>query len=169
MFFCCSLASHIRCCWWGRGSIQLRGVCAYGKLNYHLGKRAHDEGRPSLYPDVDFCRNPQAVCSHDKYPDIKWIAGMFRWITEVQTYNRGDFNYMDRLIKFVDGGLRDWSFVHGMSGIVTQGCHEPPCIEGVEFDGADRKATFIKTLRLLGLTVNDGTATNRRLGEKNSR
>ena len=59
--------------------------------------------------------------------------------------------------------------IHLMSGIVTQGCHEPPCIEGVEFDGADRKATFIKTLRLLGLTVNDGTATNRRLGEKNSR
>jgi len=155
------------CCWWGRGSIQLRGVCAYGKLNYHLGKRAHDEGRPSMYPDVDFCRDPQAVCSHEKYPDLKWIAGMFRWITEVQTYDQGDFNYMNRLIRFVDGGLQDWTFVHGMSGIVTQGCHEPPCIEGVEFDGADRMATFKKTLRLLGLSVNDGSATGRRLGELN--
>lgn len=153
------------CCWWGRGSIQLRGVCAYGKLNYHLGKRANDEGRPAMFPDVDFCRNPQAVCSHEKYPDLKWIAGMFRWITEVQTYDRGEFSYMQRLINFVDGGLQDWSFVHGVSGLVTQGCHEPPCIEGVEFDGAGRKATFIKTLKLLGLSVNEKTATGRRLGE----
>ena len=160
------LNHHIfSCCWWGRGSIQLRGVCAYGKLNYHLGKRANDEGRPAMFPDVDFCRNPQAVCSHEKYPDLKWIAGMFRWITEVQTYDRGEFSYMQRLINFVDGGLQDWSFVHGVSGLVTQGCHEPPCIEGVEFDGAGRKATFIKTLKLLGLSVNEKTATGRRLGE----
>ncbi|KAL7535108.1 hypothetical protein ACHAXR_010138 [Thalassiosira sp. AJA248-18] len=155
------------CCWWGRGSIQIRGTCAYGKLNYHLGKRAHDEGRPSMYPDIDFCRDPQAICSHKQYPDLKWIAGMFRWITEIQAYNQGEFSYMQRLIDFVDGGLRDWTFVHGLSGIVAQGCHEPPCVEGAEFDGADRKATFIRTLRLLGLSVDDGTATGRRLGESN--
>mmetsp|Transcript_15922 Transcript_15922/g.34466 ORF Transcript_15922/g.34466 Transcript_15922/m.34466 type:complete len:627 (+) Transcript_15922:307-2187(+) len=156
------------CCWWGRGSIQLRGTCAYGKLNYFLGKRAHDEGRPSMYPDVDFCRNPQAICSHVKYPNLKWIAGMFRWIADVQTYNSEEFNYMQRLVDFVDGGLQDWSFVHGVSGIVTQGCHAPPCYEGAEFnDGVERKATFIKTLRLLGLSVKDDgpTATGRRLGE----
>lgn len=154
-----------RCCWWGRGSIQLRGTCAYGKLNYHLGKRAADEGRPSMFPDIDFCRNPQAICSSEGYPDLKWIAGMFRWTTEIQTYSQGEFNYMQGLMNFVDGGLQDWSFVHNVSGIVTQGCHEPPCIEGAEFDGADRKATFMKTLRLLGLKVKDGTtASKRRLG-----
>lgn len=113
-----------------------------------------------MYPDVDFCREPQAICSHEKYPNLKWMAGLFRWVTEIQTYNQGDFNYMQRLIDFVDGGLRDMTFVHGLSGIVTQGCHEPPCVEGAEFYGADRKATFIKTLRLLGLSaVDDTTAT----------
>mmetsp|Transcript_763 Transcript_763/g.1605 ORF Transcript_763/g.1605 Transcript_763/m.1605 type:complete len:666 (+) Transcript_763:172-2169(+) len=163
------------CCWWGRGAIQIRGVCAYGKLNYFLGKRAHDEGRPSMFPDIDFCRDPQAVCSNPNYPDLKWIAGMFRWITEVQTYNRGDYSYMQRLVDFVDGGLQDWTFVHGLSGIVTQGCHEPPCAFGVEFeDGASRKATFIRTLKLLGLSPgkSDGmthTADGRRLGESSNR
>lgn len=152
----CLFSSFSRCCWWGRGAIQLRGTCAYGKLNYHLGKRAADEGRSSaMFPDVDFCMNPQAICSHERYPDLKWIAGMFRWITEVQTYNTPEFNYYNRLMAFVDGGLKDWSFVHGVSGIVTQGCHGPPCMEGAEFDGVSRKATFIKTLKLLGLKVKD--------------
>ena len=148
------------CCWWGRGSLSLRGTCSYGKLNYYLGKRAHDEGRPSLYPDIDFCTNPHAICSNNRqHPDLKWIAGMFRWITVIQTYNKGGFNYMQELINFVDSGLQDMSFIHGVSGIVTQGCHDPPCAnKGGEFNGATRKATFIKTLRILGLKVNDGTA-----------
>ena len=84
---------------------------------------------------------------------------MFRWITVIQTYNKGGFNYMQELINFVDSGLQDMSFIHGVSGIVTQGCHDPPCAnKGGEFNGATRKATFIKTLRILGLKVNDGTA-----------
>ncbi len=147
-----------RCCWWGRGSIQLRGTCAYGKLNYFLGKRAADEGRPSMFPDIDFCRNPQAVCSDTRYPDLKWIAGLSRWITEIQLYNKGGFQYVQRLREFVDGGLQDWSFIQGVSGIATQGCHDPPCREGaVVFDGNDRMMTFIKTLRILGLPMKDET------------
>ena len=149
---------HPRCCWWGRGSLQLRGTCAYGKLNYFLGKRAADEGRPSMFPDIDFCRNPQAVCSDVRYPDLKWIAGLFRWVTEIQSYNKEGFQYLQQLREFVDGGLQDWSFVQGVSGIVTQGCHEPPCQEGAaELDGTDRLMTFIKTLRVLGLPVKDET------------
>ena len=153
-----------RCCWWGRGSINLRGPCAYGKLNYFLGKRAADDGRPSMFPDVDFCKDPSSVCSNESYPDLKWIAGMFRWVTEIQTYNEEEFNFMQQLKNFVDGGLKDWEFIHRVSGIVTQGCHSPPCVEGAEFDGVERKAMFVKTLKLFGLVVNDATATGRRLG-----
>lgn len=166
------------CCWWGRGAIQLRGTCAYGKLNYFLGKRAADEGRPSMYPNIDFCLNPESICSSPTYPNLKWIVGMFRWITEVQPYHGlandrdgvEEFHYMQRLVQFVDGGLKDWSFVHGLSGIVAQGCHTPPCYDGADLtDGAERKATFIKTLRLLGLSVKDDgvAASGRRLGENN--
>ena len=39
--------------------IQTSGVCNFGKLNYFLGKRAHDEGRESRYPDIDFCKDPE--------------------------------------------------------------------------------------------------------------
>ncbi|KAL9180298.1 hypothetical protein ACHAXT_008268 [Thalassiosira profunda] len=153
------------CCWWGRGAVHLRGPCQYGKLNYYLGARAAAEGRPSWYPDVDFCADPGAVCDHPDHPELRWIAGLFRWIVDIQTYSDGEFGYLQRLVDFVDGGMKDWSFVHGVAGIATQGCHSPPCREGAEFDGAGRKATFVKALRLLGLTVDEGTATSRRLGE----
>ena len=45
------------CCWWGRGVLRgvTRGRCFFGQLNYHIGARAAREGRPSLYPIVDFC------------------------------------------------------------------------------------------------------------------
>ncbi len=39
--------------------IQTSGICNFGKLNYFLGKRAHDEGRESRYPDIDFCKDPE--------------------------------------------------------------------------------------------------------------
>ena len=152
------------CCWWGRGSLHIKGVCAYGKLNHYLGKKAADEGRPSMFPDIDFCKSPSAVCDSTTYPDLKWISGMFRWITEVQTYNVNEWDYMQQLKNFVDGGLKNWEFIHRVSGIVTQGCHTPPCLDGAYFDGVERKAIFVKTLKLLGLVVNDGLAAGRRLG-----
>ena len=47
------------CCWWGRGVIQTTGVCNFGKLNYFLGARAAREGRTSMFPSIDFCRDPE--------------------------------------------------------------------------------------------------------------
>ena len=64
---------------------------------------------------------------------------------------------MQELIMFVDGGMQDWTFAHGAAGIVTQGCHKPPCVEGTEFDGANHMATFRKTLKLFGLSTGDRT------------
>jgi hypothetical protein len=117
-----------------------------------------------MFPDVDFCLDPGAVCSNEKYPNMKWITGMFRWVMDVQTYNIEDFYYIEELIKFVDGGFQDWSFIHRVSGIVSQGCHKPPCVEGSQFDGAIRKDAFVKTLQLFGLRVNAASESSRRLG-----
>jgi len=161
------------CCWWGRGSIQVRGRCGYGRLNHYLGKGAADGGRKAMYPDVDFCKNPGAVCDggpEGEHTNLKWTAGMFKWIFDVQNFVATDqsWSYLDHLRQFVDGGFKDWSFVHRVSGLVLQGCHEPPCYEGAEFDGAERKATFIKTLKLFGFSVPDEGAaveTGRRLME----
>jgi hypothetical protein len=49
----------------------------FGKLNYFLGARAAEEGRPSRYPTVDFCKDPEIICSSSEYKELKWIAGMF--------------------------------------------------------------------------------------------
>ncbi|KAL7532158.1 hypothetical protein ACHAXR_009762, partial [Thalassiosira sp. AJA248-18] len=117
------------CCWWGRGIIQTRGTCNYGKLNYFLGKRAADEGRTALYPKIDFCDFPQGVCSSDETygGELQWMVGFFEWTDRIQTYDVDGWNYIEKLQEFTDGGYKDWSFVDAVSGIVNIGCHNPPC------------------------------------------
>ena len=67
------------CCWWGRGVIQTTGVCNYGKLNMYVGQRAARRGVASRFSDIDFCRQPEAICANSKYPELKWVAGFFYW------------------------------------------------------------------------------------------
>ncbi|KAL7551637.1 hypothetical protein ACHAWF_014829 [Thalassiosira exigua] len=117
-------------------------------LNYYLGKRAADEGRDSRYPDIDFCRDPGAVCSRDDHPELKWIAGMFYWVRSLQTYDEG-WNYISNLKAFVRGGMQDDSFIDAVSGIVNRGCHNPPCGTGPLDGGYERKENFKKVLEVL--------------------
>lgn len=51
----------------------------FGKLNYFLGARAAAEGRPSRYPDIDFCLDPEAICASEEHQELKWVAGLFYW------------------------------------------------------------------------------------------
>jgi len=150
------------CCWWGRGVIQTTGVCNFGKLNYYLGSRAAAEGRDALFPQIDFCRNPNAICEAGSPPELKWIAGFFYWLNAVQTYstNAGDYgdsrayNYIDELKAWVDGGMSngDVRFINGASGIVNRGCHNPPnCGTGVLDGERDRQDNFKIMLRAMSL------------------
>eukprot|EP00929_Paragymnodinium_shiwhaense_P097023 TRINITY_DN587_c0_g2_i1.p1 TRINITY_DN587_c0_g2~~TRINITY_DN587_c0_g2_i1.p1 ORF type:complete len:537 (-),score=85.97 TRINITY_DN587_c0_g2_i1:404-2014(-) len=142
------------CCWWGRGVIQTTGVCNFGKLNYYLGKRAANEGRVSAYPQVDFCKNPGAICGPDGPSELKWVAGFFYWLNSVQPYSSGSWNYQAELKKWVDGGRKrgENSFINGASGIVNRGCHNPPnCGTGELHGGAARIANFNKVLDAMGL------------------
>merc|ERR1712127_1165351 len=150
------------CCWWGRGVIQTTGVCNFGKLNYYLGKRAAAEGRDALFPQIDFCTNPNAICEAGSPPELKWIAGFFYWLNAVQTYSTaageyGDsnpFNYINELKAWVDGGMNtgDVRFISGASGIVNRGCHNPPnCGTGVLDGEKDRQANFNTMLSAMGL------------------
>ena len=55
-------------------------------------------------------------------------------------------------------GMKDGYFIHGVSAIVTQGCHEAPCpgvaSTGAEMkDAADRWAYFLQVAEALGLPV----------------
>jgi predicted chitinase len=137
------------CCWWGRGVIQSTGLGNYGKLNYYLGAKAAARGAAAPYADIDFCKTPDAVCSSTKYPELKWIAGLFYWMQSVQSYATAEFNYMSRLKAFVDGGMTDDTFIDAVSGIVNRGCPRATCPAGAVDGLAERKANLHKVLKVL--------------------
>lgn len=120
-------------------------------MNYFLGKRAADENRPSRYPSIDFCKEPDAICASEEFQELKWIAGMFYWVESLQTYDNGGWNYLTKLHEFVDGGMTDTSFIDSVSGIVNRGCHNPPCGTGPLDGGPERRTNFQKVLSEFGL------------------
>lgn len=142
------------CCWWGRGVIQTTGVCNFGKLNYYLGARAAREGRTAMFPEVDFCRDPEAICASTKHPELKWIAGFYYFMTEVQPWNAQGFDYLIELRAFVDSGMKssDTKFIDAVSAIVNRGCPDLKTCPAGEVDGVwDRQDNFRKVLMGMGL------------------
>jgi len=140
------------CCWWGRGVIQTTGVCNFGKLNYYMGKRGKDEGRDVLYPSLDFCKNPEAICEPSSPPALKWIAGFFYWLNSVQSYvDKDGWVYMDKLRNWTDAGMNtaDTSYINACSGIVNRGCYNPPCGGNPMDGGKERAANFAKVLKAM--------------------
>lgn len=139
--------------------------------SYFLGKRAADEGRVARYATIDFCKDPSAICSRSEHPELKWIAGMFYWMSSLQVYDNG-WNYLENLKDFVRGGMQDEAFIDAVSGIVNRGkwkallkkrfrlathnrternsyfslrflgCHNPPCGTGTLDGGQERKENF---------------------------
>lgn len=108
------------CCFWGKGALMTKGVCNLGKLNYYLGARAANEERMAMFPDINFCSGN--VCNHiEKYPTLVWDIAFFEWIERIQTYDDGQFNYIEQLHEFVDGGMSDATFINTVSKIVTNG------------------------------------------------
>ena len=105
--------------------ILTRGTCDIGKINYFLGKNADN----SPYPNLDFCEDPESLCSSRQHPELKWVAGMASWTMRVQSYNQNSWGYIPQLIKFVDGGMVDDSFIESISGILMRGCHDDSCGE----------------------------------------
>jgi len=140
------------CCWWGRGAFPRgsAGTCAIGKLNYYLGKRAHDDGRLSARYDVDFCDDPSSICrgpSSDPNvnAEIRWLMGIQFWVEKVQGYTQDGWSYIDQLHNFVDKGLVDTGFFDNVSRIVTRQCHdESKC--GKPFSLAERRDVFDKII-----------------------
>jgi hypothetical protein len=139
------------CCFWGRGVIQTTGVCNFGKFNYFMGARAKRENRPALFGDIDFCRQPDAICTSTEHPELKWVAGLFYWMKDLQGYGDGGWDYEAKLRAFVDGGMTDSSFINSVSGIVNRGCHNPPCAAGAVDGGHERAENFKTALRAFGV------------------
>ena len=130
------------CCWWGRGALLTRNVCNIGKLNYYLGSQAALDGRPALYPSIDFCQDPEATCSSQFSEEMRWTVAMFEWAERIQRYTSVEWSYQEQLTKFVDGGMKDDSFIMSTARVLTNGCPEIDC-STVEVRLADqRKENF---------------------------
>ncbi len=144
------------CCWWGRGVIQTTGRCNFGILNHYLGRTHLDPSqfpRPStvLYGDIDFCADPEVICRSTAHPELKWVAGLFYWMSSVQTYDERGWAYLDQLRAYVDGGMTGTAFIDAVSGIVNRGCHDAPCATGPVDGLSDRRANFDRVLNAMGL------------------
>ncbi|MCG9676690.1 cellulose-binding domain-containing protein [Vibrio sp. Isolate24] len=160
------------CGWWGRGVIQTTGRQNFGTLNHFMGRSHVDpdtigttvngvtvEAPPAnpLYADLDFCSNPGLICSSEENREIKWIAGLFYWVTSVQAYNDeggpyADWNYYTELKKYVDGGLKGTEFIDAVSGIVNRGCPDHTCpVSGEVHAVKERQDNFKLVLQTLGL------------------
>jgi len=174
-------ASNVEgCCWWGRGVIQTTGRCNFGRLNKNIGQAA---GSNALYPDINFCENPQAICEGPS--ELKWIAGLFFWTSEVETYSLPlnpnlppppvNF-YKSEVMAFIDRGCMDNleqvdcdNLFKYASGIVNRGCHDPGpsgcpgCIPGATCDPAHKIPERIESSKLalralMGSSLNGDTS-----------
>lgn len=163
------------CGWWGRGVIQTTGRQNFGTLNHFIGRSHVDpatigttvEGQlvaeppaQPLYANLDLCSNPQAICTSEQHPEIKWIAGLFFWMTSVQGYeNPGGpyegWNYFTELKNYVDNGLSGTEFIDAVSGIVNRGCPDAHCpVSGEVHAIEERRDNFFLVLRSLGVEPN---------------
>jgi hypothetical protein len=128
-----------------REVLQVRGVCNYGKLNYWLGARAAAEKRNSLYPDIDFCKNPGAICSDRRAPELRWVTGMFHWVQTVQRSRLS--NYFPTLKTFVDAGdYADDLFISMVNNMLG----------GTPDDISKRTDAFFNALRAFNLILVEG-------------
>jgi len=130
------------CCYWGRGALLTRGSCNVGRLNYFLGARAAREGRRSLYPNIDFCVDPEATCASSATEELRWTTALFEWSERVQRYNNTGWAYEEELIKFFDGGMVDDEFINSVGRVLSRGCHLDGCSDLEVRMAYDRKANF---------------------------
>ena len=121
-----NILKNLGCCWWGRGALLTRNICNIGKINYFLGKRGAENGRSTLYPEIDFCRYPEIACTSAKGGTIRWMMGFFEWAERVERYRANGWNFEDQISQFV-GDMTSDSFITGISRILQRGCHESGC------------------------------------------
>ncbi len=131
----------------------IRFMTPMQRFNYVFGLPAFKDGRLTGRYNIDFCQHPEALCSNftvvaagfnqfDTTVDtseIKYLSGLFYWMDQVESFEWGSWNYLERLKLFVDGGMTDYSFVDEFSDMVV----------GSLYDTQLRKANFKRILQIL--------------------
>jgi hypothetical protein len=116
-------------------------------LKAYLGVGAIESGS-AVYPDADFCADPEAICKHPKTEELRWVLAMLEWTDQIQSYNnlndagvmKAGWNYRDQLTYFAneyyaDGvieeyyeeGVFDKTFIREVVNITTRNCHDDSC------------------------------------------
>lgn len=137
------------CCWWGRGIIQTTGRCNIGKLNHFLGAG----GKDTPYPQANLCKNPNLICEGPR--DLKWMAGFFYWVSEVQVDRPADhqapaFNF-ETAIQAAAKAKNSKEIAAACSGLVNRGCPAAKCDTGPVDKIEDREAsTLLAVHQFLG-------------------
>ncbi|XP_063902135.1 uncharacterized protein LOC135121785 [Zophobas morio] len=132
---------HVQgCCWWGRGVLLTSGVCTLGKLNTYLREI------PELTPPENLCLNPSAVCDN-RYPYLKWILGLFDYVSNVQDYAGGDWEYKTALKNWVNNGKsrNDPKFIDIASKVFKSGSPA-----GIANEASQRVNNFFEVLKIFG-------------------
>jgi hypothetical protein len=139
------------CCWWGRGVLLTSGVCILGKLNHYMKKITNrdDLHLPNSIklPEYDLCGNPDAVCDKKVGPWLKWLLGLFHYVSEVQNYS-GDWDYKAALENWVDSGMKvkDTHFIDMVSRVFKSGSPF-----GFANGAPKRSRNFFEVLKIFGL------------------
>jgi len=126
--------------------------CTISTLNF---MRREDGYQPVLslishiYPPFIHSFIHQLICTSKKHPELKWIAGLYYYISDVQPTNVPGWRYKDKLRAFVEGGLdiEDNSFIDGVSSIVNRGGPFAGGVDGIQ----DRRDNFRTVLKGMGL------------------
>ena len=136
------------CGWWGRGVIQTTGPCNFGTLQAAL-MQDDENGNPSKYKNkFNLCKTPELICNTTKYKELKWLAGFFYWINDVE--NSKQWNFQENL----NGDFI--AFVDKTSGLVNRGCPSATaCVAGA-VDGAVERRKYAKNV----FNMKDSTITS---------
>lgn len=135
------------CGWWGRGVIQTSGPCNFGKLNKALA-RVKDASGEAMYK-FNLCKTPEIICNTQRYPELKWIAGFFFWIEEVQGYaSNADYpwTFASALPPATANDATFQDFVDATSGIVNRGCPSATACAAGPVDGRDDRRKNAKAV-----------------------
>eukprot|EP00986_Skeletonema_menzelii_P002248 scaffold616_cov146-Skeletonema_menzelii.AAC.31 len=159
------------CCWWGRGALHTKGTCSMGKFNYYFGAKAAQDGRSSRYTAVNFCANPQAVCSSNnpQSKEMRWMLALFDWVDRVQHYNGNDsegdggWNYIEQSVHFLENfrksnfiDMDNNHFIDEVGSVLDQGCPSAPCDlsnPSRVHKAQTRKGNYVSAAKAIGLPV----------------
>eukprot|EP00986_Skeletonema_menzelii_P008756 scaffold3801_cov150-Skeletonema_menzelii.AAC.6 len=89
-------------------------ACILGFLDQYIGSEGPASGK---YTDRNFCSSDQSICNQSirEGSELRWITAMTHWVSSVQRQEESGLTFIDELHKFVNGGMVDMAFLHGVA------------------------------------------------------